>query len=156
MTMVNLRRGRHLVARRAVDLLLVGRWRQPRDLEAVGGRPAVPVTRGGGIDAEESWDGRDLYYTTVTFPGGTGVWRVPVAGGEETEIVPLGRVIDLFGMAVAREGLYYSTKTRKGGNGVFTVEYLDLASGRVRAGTPLVSAAHHRKAPSLVVTPRSP
>jgi Tol biopolymer transport system component/predicted Ser/Thr protein kinase len=101
-------------------------WKMPSE-----GGPAVQVTRRGGIYPVESWDGRDLYYTKVIFPGGWGVWRVPVAGGEETEIVPIGTLSGLFGMAVAREGLYYSRKRQEEGQGVFTVEYLDFASGHV-------------------------
>ena len=101
-------------------------WKMPSE-----GGPAVQVTRRGGIYPVESWDGRDLYYTKVIFPGAWGVWRVPVAGGEETEIVPIGTLSGLFGMAVAREGLYYSRKRQEEGQGVFTVEYLDFASGHV-------------------------
>jgi hypothetical protein len=110
------------------------------------GGSAVPVTHGGGVYAEESWDGRYLYYTKTISLQGWGVWRVPVAGGEETEVVPQGALADLFGMALAREGPYYSRKTWNADRGVFTVLYLDFASGRVtevlrRRGRPASTAS---------------
>jgi Tol biopolymer transport system component len=56
-------------------------WRIPSE-----GGPAVRVTRDGGIHALESADGKSLYYSKEERP--SGIWRVPVTGGEETELVP--------------------------------------------------------------------
>jgi hypothetical protein len=42
------------------------------------------MTRNGGVIPFESSDGQELYYQKVL--GNSDVWRVPVAGGEETRV----------------------------------------------------------------------
>jgi Tol biopolymer transport system component/DNA-binding winged helix-turn-helix (wHTH) protein len=55
-------------------------WKMP----SAGGN-AVQVTRHGGYGGFESLDGKFLYYAKgATVPG---LWRVPTAGGEETEVI---------------------------------------------------------------------
>jgi hypothetical protein len=74
---------------------------------------------------KESWDGLHVYY-----PKSDGVWRVPVGGGEETEVFsgPVG----YRDWAPARGGLYFSTRTEKQGRWrESAVLYLDLDSGKV-------------------------
>jgi Tol biopolymer transport system component/DNA-binding winged helix-turn-helix (wHTH) protein len=56
-------------------------WKVPH----VGGQPE-PVTRGGGVRAAESSDGRFLYYSTQS-----SIWRQPLAGGERTHVMHLPR-----------------------------------------------------------------
>jgi serine/threonine protein kinase/Tol biopolymer transport system component len=74
---------------------------------ASSGGPATQVTRNGGLFAQESPDGKWLYFTV---PGGT-IRRMPVEGGQETDFV---RDIEDFGVArnweafsVAAAGVYY-------------------------------------------------
>jgi hypothetical protein len=74
---------------------------------ASSGGPATQVTRNGGLFAQESLDGKWLYFTV---PGGT-IRRMPVEGGQETDFV---RDIEDFGVArnweafsVAAAGVYY-------------------------------------------------
>jgi Tol biopolymer transport system component/serine/threonine protein kinase len=56
-------------------------WKKPLD-----GGAAVQVTRNGGFAAFESPDGRYVYYAKArNVPG---LWRVPVEGGQEIEILP--------------------------------------------------------------------
>jgi Tol biopolymer transport system component/predicted Ser/Thr protein kinase len=62
-----------------------GDW-QVWKLSAEGGS-AVQVTRKGGREAFEAPDGRFLYYTKF---GVAGIWRVPVDGGEETQVLDRG------------------------------------------------------------------
>jgi Tol biopolymer transport system component/DNA-binding winged helix-turn-helix (wHTH) protein len=58
-------------------------WKMPAD----GGGP-VQVTQQGGLAAMESPDGRFLYYARRgNFNLPNSIWRVPVAGGEETAVV---------------------------------------------------------------------
>jgi Tol biopolymer transport system component/DNA-binding winged helix-turn-helix (wHTH) protein len=52
-------------------------WKMPSE-----GGPAVQVTRQGGFSAIESVDRKFLYYSKD--PYGTQIWRMPLAGGEET------------------------------------------------------------------------
>jgi dipeptidyl aminopeptidase/acylaminoacyl peptidase len=73
-------------------------WKMPMD-----GSAPVQITRGGGADASESPDGRLLYYTKVP-EAGSGLWSVPIAGGEEKLVVGSVR----FGYwAAARGGIYF-------------------------------------------------
>ena len=51
------------------------------------GSGAVQVARRGGFAAVESPDRRFLYYSKET-PDGPALWRMPVDGGEENEVVP--------------------------------------------------------------------
>lgn len=54
-------------------------WKIP----AGGGQP-IQVTKNGGFRSQESPDGKYLYFTK---PMGQGIWRVQVAGGEETLVI---------------------------------------------------------------------
>ncbi len=58
-------------------------WKQPAQ-----GGAAVQVTKTkGGEEAFESLDGKFVYYAKLDVPG---VWKVPVAGGEETRVLDRG------------------------------------------------------------------
>jgi Tol biopolymer transport system component len=99
-------------------------WKIPAE-----GGEAVQVTRGGGFYAEESWDGRHLYYSPT--PPRTGIWRVAVEGGDETEAVQghMG-----FGdWTLSRSGLYYATRERilVRRTSEYTIRFLDFESGQV-------------------------
>ena len=84
----------------------------------------TPRARRGGTYAEESWDGRYLYY--IKQDPGFAIWRFSVDGGDETEVVSEP---DLAwrGLAVSRSGLYHSRWRR----GVYTIRFLDFESGQV-------------------------
>jgi Tol biopolymer transport system component len=95
-------------------------WKIPAE-----GGPGVQVTRHGGYLAAESWDGQHLYYSKNDH---SGVWRMPVAGGEETAIVkgPLA----FRAWALGRSGLYYAVARRAGALlRAYAIWYLDFASG---------------------------
>lgn len=91
------------------------------------GGPAVQVTYAGGFDAAESPDGRDLYYSKGFF---SGVWRMPVAGGEETLVVsgPLAYKA----WALGRDGLYFATfHLIAGTRSRYEIRHLNFDSGEV-------------------------
>ena len=90
------------------------------------GGPAIQVTRGGGIIGEESWDGRYLYYAK---PPDTGIWRLPIGGGEETEVIR-GPIPGAADWALVRAGIYYDTVRRQGPRNEFTIQFFDFASRR--------------------------
>ena len=82
-------------------------WRIP----ATGG-PAVQVTHGGGVAAQESWDARHVYYSKTE--AGKDLWRVPVEGGVETPVPGVQPAAELrvaVGAAVAAgvDGLFIET-----------------------------------------------
>ncbi|MBL8221462.1 MAG: PD40 domain-containing protein, partial [Bryobacterales bacterium] len=58
-------------------------WKSPAD----GKGPARQVTTGGGFRAEESSDGNWLYYAKREPK--SGLWRMPLSGGEEEQVLPL-------------------------------------------------------------------
>jgi len=133
-----------------------GRWiyfssnrsgsRQIWKIPSAGG-PAVQVTRSGRFYAQESWDGRHLYYTNSQFP--IGIWRAPVAGGEETEVVR-GPVSWWQDWALSQRGLYYSTVRPRGHESEYTVQFLDFGSGRTTEVFRQLGSSEHS---GLAVSP---
>jgi Tol biopolymer transport system component len=92
------------------------------------GGEAVQVTRDGGVYAQESTDGMYLYYSKAE---AAGIWRVPVSGGEETELVP--GPIGWGEWALSPRGVYFMTVASVGTPAQeSTIRYLDFGSGRVR------------------------
>jgi Tol biopolymer transport system component/DNA-binding winged helix-turn-helix (wHTH) protein len=65
-------------------------WKLPSQ-----GGTAVQVTRNGGREAFESPDGKWLYYIKEAK---NGIWRIPVDGGEETQVIDEGQ-LGLWGVA---------------------------------------------------------
>lgn len=72
-------------------------------MSAEGGAGAQ-VTRGGGINPNESPDGLLLYYAKTPFSP-TAIWRVPVGGGNEEKV--LDGLSYSLNFAVADEGIYF-------------------------------------------------
>lgn len=71
-------------------------WKVP----SAGGTP-VQVTRGGGLEAAVSWDGRRVYYAKpVPIQG---IWEVPADGGQEIQVVSRGRALNF---DVAENGIF--------------------------------------------------
>ncbi|MCG6922194.1 MAG: protein kinase [Acidobacteria bacterium] len=97
-------------------------WKLPS-----GGGQAVQVTRGGGSYAEVSSDGRYLYYASSD--ARTSIRRVPVDGGEETDVLP-GPLTFAFDWALSPDGVYYARMRPHGQGEEFSIEFLDFASGR--------------------------
>jgi serine/threonine protein kinase/Tol biopolymer transport system component len=86
--------------------------------------PAVQVTRGGGFYALESWDAEFLYYAKEIPSGGWEIWRLPVEGGEETEVLP-GPISLWAHWDLARNGIYFAT------GDTYTIQYFDFDTSRV-------------------------
>ena len=75
-------------------------WKLPAE-----GGTAVQITRHGGVNAFESADGKTLYYAKgIDVPG---IWRVPVAGGEEVPILDAPEAHCWGHVALAKHGIYY-------------------------------------------------
>src|SRR5262249_2582353 len=71
-------------------------WKMP----AIGGE-AIRVTQNGGYTSFESLDGSMLYYTKGF---DSGLWEMPVGGGQETE---LAKSVERFGFIPAKDGIYF-------------------------------------------------
>jgi Tol biopolymer transport system component/DNA-binding winged helix-turn-helix (wHTH) protein len=90
-------------------------WKMP----AKGGQ-AVQVTKKGGLAAFESPDGKTLYYAKGYTA--SGLWKVPVEGGEETPVLAQLAAGYWGYWAVIKDGLYfYNINTR-------AVEFFDFAA----------------------------
>jgi Tol biopolymer transport system component len=72
-------------------------------IAASGGAPSQ-VTSRGGFAAFESSDGKFLYYVK---DDQSGVWRVPVVGGEEVRILPLPTAEHWGDWALCARGIYF-------------------------------------------------
>jgi hypothetical protein len=72
-------------------------WKIP----SAGGDP-IQVTRKGGFVAADSDDGAFLFYTKTDQV--SGLWRMPVGGGEETRIL---EAVTFRAFAVVKDGIYF-------------------------------------------------
>jgi len=94
-------------------------WRMAAD-----GSDPVQVTGHGGAFPIESFDGKSVYYTK---PGDGGVWRRPVGGGDEVEVVPRN-----VWWALSRSGLYYywNRETVFARRSLHQIRFVDFGTGR--------------------------
>jgi dipeptidyl aminopeptidase/acylaminoacyl peptidase len=115
-----------------------GDW-QVWKIPAAGGE-TLQVTKQGGFLAFESPDGKFVYYAKgLTLPG---LWRVPVAGGEETPVLDRLQVGHWGNWAVVEEGIYFLNPEAKDGA---AIEFFSFATRRVTkvAGLGNVSLFPH-------------
>jgi Tol biopolymer transport system component len=101
-------------------------WKIP----AQGGAP-VRLTKNGGISPVESFDGHSLYYSKYEQ---NGVWRMPLQGGEESEVLS---DIDPGGWpnwALTADGIYF---LKFGKFPHVDLAFLDFASGKTHVVWPL-------------------
>ena len=95
-------------------------WKIPAD----GGAP-IQLTKNGGISPVESPDGRFLYYSKYEQGG---LWRQPLEGGEETEVlseIPGNQWPD---WVVTREGIYFLKFDQ---TSLDRVEFLEFTTGKI-------------------------
>jgi len=88
------------------------------------GGTAVQATRQGGVFAQESADSRSLYFMKLEAPG---IWRMPLAGGEESRILSSPPGESWWNWAVAQDGIYFF--------GTNNDRYADVRSGINFTGT---------------------
>ncbi len=100
-------------------------WKKPAS-----GGVAIQVTRHGGEKPFESPDGKFLYYLAATDArcgpdGCASIWKVPVAGGEEQQIV---KSVSCFGMnsAFGERGIYFNPDDDPP-----TVQFLNFATNQI-------------------------
>jgi Tol biopolymer transport system component/DNA-binding winged helix-turn-helix (wHTH) protein len=105
-------------------------------IASAGGDP-VQVTTNGGLEAFESPDGRHVYYALAN--GVAGIWQVPVDGGEERQIVPIGTMSTF---AVSTRGIFVLRRSAPAP----TVDVFDPATQQLARVTSLPAGT--RLAPS--------
>lgn len=107
-------------------------WKLP----ATGGQ-AVQVTQQGGFDSVEASDEQYLYYLKGRrVPG---IWRVPVAGGEETLVTEHHRAGFWRYWAVAPQGIYFATAEEPDHP---LLEFYPFATGKITTITTLNKRLH--------------
>ena len=104
--------------------------RQIRKVPAQGG-DAVQVTEPGGFDSYESTDGECLYDTRPRETAG--VWRLPLRGGEESQVAGLDGVKHGRAWALIDQGNYFAVATPASAQ----LTFYSLATGRVSDITSL-------------------
>jgi serine/threonine protein kinase/Tol biopolymer transport system component len=97
-------------------------WKMPSE-----GGKAIQITKKGGFYAEESFDGKTLYYLK---PGKQScssgpIWKVPREGGEETLF--LDREVEWCNWALRPEGLYFATQSGK----KYLIEFVSFQTGKM-------------------------
>jgi len=96
-------------------------WKIP----ALGGTP-IQVTKNGGISGVESEDRRYLYFSKYEAPG---IWRMPLSGGSEEQVLREPEGPDWFNWALARKGIYFLNDDAEPKP---TIDYYDFATGKTR------------------------
>jgi len=89
------------------------------------GERATQVTKQGGYEAFESPDGKYIYYTKGR--NTSGIWRVPVEGGEETPVVEFLGAGFLRYWTVTDEGVYFGTRVTSSP----TIQFFSFATGQL-------------------------
>jgi Tol biopolymer transport system component len=115
-------------------------WRMP----AAGG-DAVQWTRRGGRVAQESADGRDLYFAKLPPDRLASLWRMPAAGGEETQVL---ESLLAYSFDVTKSGIYYGD--RPGLDGLSLMYFYSFATGR---SMQLAVGSLPGSSPGLAVSP---
>jgi Tol biopolymer transport system component len=91
------------------------------------GGPQIQVTNRGGDVPLESRDGQYLYY--VKFAQNS-LWRLPLAGGEESEVLPAVAAIGTT-YAIGKQGIYFIRPDGQGSGR--ELAFLDFASSQATA-----------------------
>ena len=96
-------------------------WKVP----ATGG-PAVQITKQGGFDNVESPDGQFLYFARGRYV--RGIWRMPVAGGDEVLVLDQHRAGELRFWTVTEQGIYFASAEKPQQP---LIEFYSFATGKV-------------------------
>jgi Tol biopolymer transport system component len=117
-------------------------WKAPAE-----GGESVQVTKKGGFAAFESHDGKFIYYAKGQ--SAPGIWRMPVAGGEETLVLDQLKAGYWGYWAVADKGIYFVNAESKLHP---VIEFFSFATRRVRQIAMMEKKAS-RGSPGLAISP---
>lgn len=108
-------------------------WKMPAE-----GGESVQITKKGGAEAAESFDGKTLYYAKGRYY--TSLWKVPVGGGEETQV--LESLVYDGNFAVVDSGIYFSPT-------LHSIEFFSFATRKISS----VATSDKRMAYGLTISP---
>jgi Tol biopolymer transport system component/DNA-binding winged helix-turn-helix (wHTH) protein len=100
------------------------------------GSGAVRVTKQGGFAAFESPDRKFVYYSKG-LAHGPALWRIPVDGGEETEV--LTGISDWSTFALVDRGIYFVPRGEPTAPG--SIQFLNFADRRIKSIIPIAKPA---------------
>ncbi len=115
-------------------------------VQAEGGE-AVQVTKNGGFAAFESPDGRFVYYAKSV--DGSGIWRVPVNGGDETQVLDQPKAGYWGYWAVVDSGIYFVNAEVRSHP---ILEFFSFATGQVKRITAMEKTAARERS-GLAISP---
>jgi len=117
-------------------------WKVPAE-----GGTAVQVTRHGGFEGFQSVDGQYFYYSKGrAMPG---IWRVPIAGGDETLVVDHHQAGLWRYWAVTDKGIYFATAETASHP---VIEFLNFETGKIIM-TAQLNKPLFKTDPGLAVSP---
>ena len=96
-------------------------WKIP-----AGGGAATQVTQNGGFEAAELTDGQFLYYTKYHTKG---IFRAPLAGGEETKVFDLPELQSWGDWYLVKDGIYFLDRKNLRRT---SFQFFDFVTGRAR------------------------
>ncbi len=97
------------------------------------GGEAIQVTRNGGGTAFESTDGKYIYYVKGDVPASvTTLWKMPVNGGNESQVLPSVSFRDFF---LVNDGIYFIPGPSV--EGKFSIQFLNFATGKTKMVAPM-------------------
>jgi hypothetical protein len=91
------------------------------------------VTSNGGFAALESLDGKSIYYSKGDQEASMALWRVPVSGGEESQVLPSVVWRAFF---LVNDGIYFIPGPDS--KGKYSIQFLSFATGRVKIVAPIL------------------
>jgi Tol biopolymer transport system component/tRNA A-37 threonylcarbamoyl transferase component Bud32 len=91
------------------------------------GGESQQITRDGGFEAWESWDGKTLYYTKRTEDAYSPLFARPLAGGEEKKVL---EPVFLNSTVVVENGIYHVFRLAQRGSFVLEIKFMDFATGK--------------------------
>ena len=96
------------------------------------GGPVVQVTKHGGWAPLESLDGQSVFYTKPD----NSLWRIPLSGGEEQQVLSQATLADGSAFTLARDGIYFIRAASSAGKQ--SLVFFRFADGRMTtlAGIP--------------------
>jgi Tol biopolymer transport system component/serine/threonine protein kinase len=100
-------------------------WKIP-----VQGGQAVQITKDGGFNGFESFDGRWFFYNKEE--SSEGIWKISLDNGAKKRVLDF--CVPLFGWAVVQNGIFY---VRSLSNMQSSLEFYNFSSGRIRQITEL-------------------
>jgi Tol biopolymer transport system component/DNA-binding winged helix-turn-helix (wHTH) protein len=100
-------------------------------VQVSGGRP-VQVTKSGGIFGTESSDGHFLFFSKFEYPG---VWRMPLNGGQEVQVLEQPAGEDWWNWVLVQNGIYFidsiSRTNQRDSNSTATVKFFDFETRKL-------------------------